>query len=822
MPKLVKTKLEIEGRIVEEYALVEGDELPPWAANEELGIVGYPAARVDGVERVSGDARYTDDVQLPGMVFTAFVTCPHPHAKLLRLDVGAARKLPGVLGVLTRQEVAAQVKGGSASSLGGAVARRFGDELRYAGEIVAVVAAHDPDVAEDAAALIAAEYQVLPHVTAIEAAVLPGAPLVHPGGNIFNGKPQIVERGDLGAGFATADVVVEQTYRTASQVHSCLEPHGSVAYWEGDNLTLYESTQHVFGTRNMIADWLDLPQSQVQVICQYIGGGFGSKAETGATTLYAALLARQLRRPVRVMYTRPIEQIAGGNRSAAVMTVKLGARRDGTLTAMDVDCLTGLGAYGAWLPPVAEPGLDMYRCANARAATTGVFTNTGTFAAFRAPGFVEGTFAIESAIDELAAALGMDPLVLRRKNIPEHDQTSGRAFSNYPIETCYVQGAERIGWATTDHQPPTTEDRGLKIEDSNVSVDETLSSILYPLPSDNLAVVGPFDSAQGRRRSSDRYRRGVGMANQIWGGGGGPPAYANVELNPDGTATLRTGTQDIGTGTKTVLTQVCAEELGLPLAAVRTLLGDSDAAQYAPISGGSMTVPSMAPAVRAAARNARQQLLDVAAQVFEADAASLELRGGAIYQSGTLLCAVRELTQKLDGATISGAGSRGPNPNDTWIVTSGAQFVEVEVDTLTGRVRVLRVVAAHDCGRIINPLTFRSQIEGGVIQGIGYALMERRMIDRASGQPLNANLGDYKLPTIADVPEIDVLRIDIPDLVANPTGAKGAGEPPIIPTAAAIANAVANAIGVRIRELPITPEKVLEALSVVSSQLRCN
>jgi CO/xanthine dehydrogenase Mo-binding subunit len=294
--------------------------------------------------------------------------------------------------------------------------------------------------------------------------------------------------------------------------------------------------------------------------------------------------------------------------------VKLGARRDGSMTAIELHCLTDLGAYGAWLPDMPAPALLMYRCANARAENRGVFTNTGTFEAFRAPGFVEGTFAIESAID-----------------------------------------------------------------------------------------------------------------------------------------------------------------------------------------------------------NARLQLIDIAAQLFEVAPDTLEVRGGAIYSGEARLSSVRELAQKLGDAMISGSGSRGPDPEGVRIVTSGAQFVEVEVDTFTGRVRVVRVVAAHDCGRIVNPLTFRSQIECGIIQGLGYALTERRMIDSTAGLALNANLADYKLPTSADVPPIEVLRIDIPDLAANPTGAKGAGEPPIIPTAEAIANAVADAIGVRIRELPITPEKVLDALRGASS-----
>ena len=759
MPKLIKTKVEMEGRTFEEYALVDEDELPPWTDEEELGIVGFPIPRVDGAERVSGTAQYTHDVRLPGMAYTAALTSPHPHARLVSVDVSEARTLPGVLGVLTRTEVHEQLQGG--------VRRMFTDQLRYAGEIVAAVVATDPDIARDAVALIKAEYEQLPHVVDIEVAAQPDSPKVHTNGNIFGDKPQLVERGDVVAGFAEADVAIEHTYRTATQLHSCLEPHGSVAYWEGDSLTIYESTQHVFGVRNAMARWLGLPQNKVRAICQYIGGGFGSKAGPGAHSVFAALLAKQIGRPVQFMLDRTTEQIGGGNRSAMVMKVRLGAKNDGTLTAMDLHCLADVGAYGPWLPFFAGPALMSYRCPNARSETLGLYTNTGSFMAFRAPGFVEGTFAIESAIDELAMALKMDSLALRRQNIPDHDQTNGSAFSNYPIEECFQQGAERIEWHTRTN---------------------------------------------GHTSSQDRIRRGIGMSNQIWWGGGGPPAYATVEVNTDGTATLRTGTQDIGTGTKTVLTQVCAEELGLPLAAITTVLGDSGSGQYAPISGGSMTVPSMAPAVRSAARDARLQLLDIVSQMLERPVEALEIRDGQIYEGAENHGPVKNLIGKLGDVMIIGNGSRGPNPDGVTIITSGAQFVEVAVDTLTGRIQVLRVIAAHDCGRIVNPLTYRSQIEGGIIQAIGYALTEQRVMDEHSGIQLNADLGDYKIPTLADIPEIEVLRIDFPDLVANPTGAKGAGEPPIIPTPAAIANAVYDAIGVRIRELPMTPDKVLAAL----------
>ncbi|MBC8078536.1 MAG: xanthine dehydrogenase family protein molybdopterin-binding subunit, partial [Chloroflexales bacterium] len=285
-----------------------------------------------------------------------------------------------------------------------------------------------------------------------------------------------------------------------------------------------------------------------------------------------------------------------------------------------------------------------------------------------------------------------------------------------------------------------------------------------------------------------------------------------IDINGDGTATLRTGTQDLGTGTKTVLTQVAAEELGVPMSAVRTILGDTGSAPYAPVSGGSMTVPSMAPAVRSAAQDARRQLIGLAAQMLDLPENTLEVRGGAIYQHDAQQATIKEIMGKLGSVMITGKGSRGPNPDNMSVITSGCQFAEVEVDTVTGRVRVVRVVAAHDVGREINPLTLRSQIEGGITQALGFGITEDRIVDARYGQVLNADLEGYKLPTIADMPVIDVLRIDIPDLNANPTGAKGAGEPPIIPTAAAIANAVYDAIGVRIRELPITPEKVLDAL----------
>jgi xanthine dehydrogenase YagR molybdenum-binding subunit len=755
--KLVKTTVTMEGRTYEEYAVIEeGNELAPWGPNEELGIVGYPTARVDGAARVSGEARYTYDVRLPGMAYTRALLSPHPHARLVSVDATRARALSGVLAVVTRPEAAMQVTEGERW--------RFSDELRYAGDIVAVVAASDPDIAEDALDLIDVAYEVLPFVTDADVALNPGAPqATEEPSNIFGGKVSRADRGDIDAGLAEAEVLIDQTYRTQTTPHSCLEAHGSVAQWEGDVLTLYESTQHVFGVRKQIARGLGIDESRVRVICNYMGGGFGSKGGASITAFYAPLLAKAARRPVQFMLDRAAEQIGAGNRCSTVQHITIGARRDGTLTAIQYRTTSDLGATPGWLPFFAGQAMMLYRCPNVAAETTGILTNNGAFDAFRAPGFVEGAFAFESALDELAVALGLDPIELRRRNLPDIDQTNGHKFSSFPMEECWRRGSAAIGWPSTG-------------------------------------------AGSGTRR------QGKGVAGQIWWGGGGPPAYAQIDLNSDGTATLRTGTQDIGTGTKTVLTQVAAEELGFPMAAIRTTVGDTGSAPYAPVSGGSMTVPSMAPAVRSAAQDARRQLVSLAAQMLDVPEGELEVRGGSFYHRDVQKATVREMLGKLGDTMISGKGSRGPNPSDYSIITSGAQFAEVEVDTVTGRVRVLRVVAAHDVGREINPLTLRSQIEGGITQALGFSITENRVIDHRSGLVLNPDLEGYKLPTIADMPVIDTLRIDIPDLNANPTGAKGAGEPPIIPTAAAIANAVYNAIGVRIRDLPITPDKVLDAL----------
>jgi CO/xanthine dehydrogenase Mo-binding subunit len=422
-------------------------------------------------------------------------------------------------------------------------------------------------------------------------------------------------------------------------------------------------------------------------------------------------------------------------------------------------------------------GLPHYRCPNVKTRQTAAYINAGPAVAFRAPGYVEGAFGLESAMDELARALEMDPLALRLKNYSTTDQKEGKPYSSPDgLRRCYEAVAERFGWRA---------DR-----------------ISCPEP--------------GGPRPDGQKRRGVGFAGHDWiGGAGHPPGYAWVKLNADGTADVVAGTHDIGTGSRTGLLQVAAEELGLPFEKLALHLGDTAYGPYAPVSSGSATQATIGPAIQAAAADAKRQLFEAAAPMLEVAPHDLELRDGTVRVKGQTgrRVPVSDVLGKIQPYMIQGRGSRGPNPSDKTIHTFGAQAVEVEVDVETGEVTILRVAAAHDCGRIVNPLMVDSQVVGGVTQGIGFALTEERLVDMGRGVVVNANLENYLVPTVLDVPQIVNVRVDLPDLVANPTGAKGIGEPPLVPTAPAIANAVFDAIGVRIRQTPLSRQRVLTALA---------
>ncbi len=760
MPRVVKTQVEFEGQFYDKYVVIEGEDVTPWSSDRSFEVIGKPQTRVDGRERVTGNAAFTHDIQLTGMLVGKILRCPHPHARIQRIDPSQAEALPGVRAILTHANVPEiPWKGGQT--------RLFDTTLRYAGEEVACVVGDSEADCEDALELVHVDYEPLPHVLDPGRALEADAPQVHDSGNLLGGQPNVDERGDLEKGFEEADEVVELTLRTQTALHNCMETHGSVAHWEGETLTVWDSTQNVHGVRDALAKALDLPSHKVRVLKHYMGGGFGSKNNLGKQTLLAALASRRLGRPVKILLDRREENLATGNRPASVQTIKVGAQRDGTLTAMEHRSIINVGAYAGGGPSPAGPTRRLYACPNVRAEDHVVFTNTGPFSAFRAPGYVEGTFALESAMDELAKKLGIDPLELRLKNYAEIDPLTDKPYSTKGLKLAYEQGARLIDWAERE-QIKTA-------------------------------------------RSGDAKRVGFGMASQVWGGNGGPPAYAWVKVNPDGTAVVITGTQDIGTGTKTAFAQVAAETLGLPMDSVRVELGDTQHGLYSPLSAGSMTLAAVGPAVRGAAEDARQQLREVGAQVLETDVEAIDVQHGELVHKGERT-PIADVLGKLGDFMITGKGARGPNPDDVSVNTFGAQFAQVSVDTETGRVYVDKLVAVHESGRVINPLTIRSQLEGGIIQGLGFALSEERTEDGRAGLVLSDHLESYKVPTVADVPEIHAEMIDMPDTQANNLGVKGVGEPPIIPTPAAIANAVADALRVRPTELPMTTARILDIL----------
>ena len=719
---------------------------PPEAKAPEYRHIGKPTARVDGREVVTGRARYTQDIKLRGMLIGKVLRSPHAAAEVVAIDLAPALALPGVKAALKLAE----------------------GKVRYAGQQVAAVAAVDEKTAEKALALVKVEYRTLPYVVDWERARDPNAPQVR------DGKPNVEKlneysRGDVEKGFTEADVVIERTYRTAFEVHHTAETHGSIAVWEGDHLVVYDSTQNIHGVRDGLARALKVPAANVTVIKNYMGGGFGSKLGLNEHTVVAANLARQTGRPVKILLARRDNAVCVGYRPSSFQTYKAGAKKDGTLTAFSL-----LNHASGGIGPgddVAEPVVDVYKCPNCKVEEHTVYTHTGASRPMRAPGHTQGAFGLESFMDELAAALDMDPLELRQKNYSTKNQgDTGLPYSTKGLDKCYEIGAKAIGWERRNSRP-------------------------------------------GEGNGNGPVKRGIGVATSIWFGAGVPGTLADIVLYPDSSVEVVCGTQDIGTGTRTHMAVVAAETLGLDPKDITVKLGNSDY-PWAPTSGGSLTTPSVAPAVRDAALKAVERLRALAAARLKVEA-------------GDVVMAARKFSSKSDpGKSVPFTdvyrdlrretvfhGERGGMPGDQYAFnTFGAHFAEVEVNIETGRVRVLKYAAAQDSGQIINKLTAESQVVGGITQGLSAGLFEERVMDDATGNPVNPNLRDYKIATSLDIPEILPLFVDIVDPRINNLGTKGLGEPARVPSSAAVANAVYNAIGVHVREIPMTPKRVLEAL----------
>jgi len=732
MAKKTRVTLGFPGHFREVAVSIPEGEPAPWGFDADLKVVGKRVPRVDGPDKASGRARYTFDLKLPGMLHAAVLRCPHPHARLKRIDTAKAEAHPEVRAVLILEE----------------------REYRFAGAEVAAVAATTLAAALEALRLIEIEYEPLPFVTDPEAARRPDAPSVRPDGNVAVSAEK--RRGNVEKAFREADATEEVTICTPVALHTCLEGHGSLARWEGDRVTVWDSTQAVFDVRDSLARALKLPPEKVRVIKDHAGGGFGSKLQMWPHTPIAARLAKLAGAPVRLLLSRREDFLCTGNRHSSVQTVKLAAKRDGTFTALSWRSYgTGGVEGGAQTSGIIE---GMYDIPSLEVREEDVFTHAGPACPMRAPGHVQGAVALEAAIDTLSEKLGLDPLEVRLKN----DKSAIRRAE-------LRLGAERIGWG---RRRPSGSDRG-------------------PL------------------------KRGLGVAGTTWDGSGLPGPEVEIVIGAGGEVEALCGTQDIGTGTRTILAQVVAEELGLTADQVTVRLGDSYF-PYSMLSGGSLTAACVTPAARAASAKARTALLKLAAGRLGADAAELETSGKEIRARGSdrkisWASALRE----APGGRLSVRAERQGNFEGYETGAAGCQFAEVEVDIETGKVRVVRVVAVHDSGRILNPLLWESQVNGGVIQGISFALLEERIIDHRFGKVLSADMETYKVLGALEVPEIEVVPFPVAAGFNN-TQVVGIGEPAIIPTAAAVANAVANALGVRICDLPITPDRVLNALESIA------
>jgi len=740
----------------------------PWG--ETTHTVGRRHPRVDAYERVSGTAIYPSDVSLPGMVYGAILGSPHANAKVKAIDTRAAEHMSGVHAVISRHTTDANPAWPYAKQQTGQL---FNSHCRFEGDAVAAVAADSPDRAHDALRAIQVEYETLPCVSDELAALKPDAPQVHDGGNTINTNQYA--RGDVQQGFANADVVLEETYRTASEMQTPLEPHGCVARWDGNRLTLWESTQGVYAVQSEVADVLKLPLSQIRVIGHYMGGGFGSKLSTGKYSVIAALLAKRINRPVKLFLTREQTLLTMGNRPPSTMTLKVGSTRDGRLTATQFKGIGASGAYAAggtalldWLPK------DMYRCEHVATELTDVYINAQQTRPFRAPGYVQAAWALEQMLDALAVELDRDPVALRLQNIPDGTQARGnKPYTTEGLRLCIEQGAQTFGWQEARER------------------------------------------VAAQRQEAGHLKRGVGMAAANWFvGDGGPPATVIVRLFADGTANLNMGASDIGTGTKTAMAMVVAEELGLSPDSVQIEHADTGTTQYATPSGGSKTVPTEAPTVRRACLDLKAQLMDMAASELGIGRDQVVFAGDTLHsQNGETTVKVRELKGLNQQQVVVGVGQRQANPVDISITPFAAQFCELEVNTLTGEIRLLRLLGTNESGRIINRLTWDGQLVGGVTMGVGFANTEFRVLDGPTGKLCNANWHDYKLPTALDVPAAVISDpVVLNDTQANIVGAKGLGEPVTIPTAPAIANAVYNAVGVRLLKTPINPTSLVARL----------
>lgn len=699
-----------------------------WPEADKRSLIGKRISRVDGPQKVSGRAKYSYDINRPGMLFGKIVRCPHAHAKITSIETSAAERMPGVKAVQVIQEP--------------------GAELFWTGASVVAVAAVDEATAEDAGRAIKVVYEVLPHLVNDKDPKDAGS----------NARPSAaVTSGDPDKAFAEAELTVEGFYGLPVITHCCLEPHGSVMEWEGEqNVLAHHSTQAVSGAPAQIARPLEIPAANVRCVQDHIGGGFGSKFGPDEWDITAARLSKKAGKPVKMFNERDAELLVAGARPSAYAKVKIALKKDGTLTGWQSESWASGGMGSGGSPPLPY----IFTIPNQRKQHTAIVNNIGSARAWRAPGHPQGCAITMTALEDAAAALKMDALEFFLKNL---DMAGARA-PIYREELAIA--ADLIGWKKNWHE------RGDK-------------------------TAGPI-------------KRGMGLSMHTWGGLG-HPSDCDLTIYPDGSVEMKMGTQDLGTGTRTAVMIVVADSLGLPLEAVKLTIGDS----RLPVSGGSggsTTIGGVSASARRASLDALDGLFAKAAPALDAKPEELEAVGGKVQVKGQPNRSLtwQQACQKLGGMPLT---VRGKNPGPGSLINQGVggvQMADVSVDIETGIVRMNRMVAVQDCGLIIDLKTAESQVFGALIMGVCYALYEEKIMDQRTGRMLNPNMEFYKLAGIGDIGEFKVHMMTGKGY--DERGVIGLGEPPVISPGAAISNAVANAIGVRVPTLPLTPDKVLAAL----------
>jgi xanthine dehydrogenase YagR molybdenum-binding subunit len=726
-----------------------------------------PPDRTDGPDKVRGSARYTADIALPGLAHAAIVQSTIAAGRIVHIDADRAAHAPGVLAVLTHENAQRLPEGGNAGygpPAGRIMTLLQDDTVHYNGQPIAVVVAESREEAHHAASLAHVRYHERAPVLDFAA------------GMAHATKPEDEDeddysRGDPEQALDAASVRMAATYTTPLEYHNPMEPHATTAVWEGERLTLYDSTQFISGVRKVAAKAFGMPEAHVRVVSHHVGGGFGGKGSVWSHVVLAAMAARAVGRPVRLALDRTQMYGPVGYRPRTEQHIAIGAAEDGRLEALTHDFLSDTSKIEEWTENCGSTTRMLYLCPDVRTSARLVKLDIGTPTFLRAPGHTPGSFALESAMDELAHRIGIDPVELRLRNHADRDPEREQDWSSKSLRECYARGVELFGWARRNPEPRS-------MREGNALIGLGMATATYP---------------------AHRMR-----------------ASASAEFLPDGTALVRSGTQEIGTGTYTVMTQIAAATLGVPRERVRFELGDT-VYPRAPITAGSMTVASVGPAVEAVCRRLREQLIalaigDAVSPLGGLEPSAIDISGGVLVSRLNPL--QRETIASLlgrHGAPLRAEVDHRPGDESRRYSMHGfgAVFAEVRVDAELGMVSVPRIVGCYGVGRVINAGTARSQVMGGIVWGIGMALHEQALLDVRTGRIVNANLAEYLVPVNADIGRIDVQFVEEHDPHVNSLGAKGIGEIGITGVAAAIANAVFNATGRRIRDLPITIEKLL-------------